>query len=76
MGYVLVGGPRDGEFADEVPEGYVAQGINAGIVAGPEDSPVMRAVWEADRIADLAEMNRIIDENGYRSNSPDPEDIA
>ena len=45
MGYVLEGGPRDGEYADEVPDGYAAKGITAGVVSGPYESPTPRATW-------------------------------
>jgi len=63
MGYELVGGPQDGQFVEEIPEGYVAQGINAGVVSHEGGSPVRRATWRDD----LDEMNRIIDAQGYRS---------
>ena len=49
MGYVLEGGPRNGEFVDEVPEGYEAKGVDAGVVSGPDGSPVTRAVWDRRR---------------------------
>jgi len=62
MGYELVGGPQDGEYSDEVPEGYVVQGINGSIVSDVGESPVLRATWKAD----LDEMERIIKEQGYR----------
>ena len=45
MGYTLDGGPRDGEYAEELPEGYAPKGIVAGVVAGPNDAPAPRAVW-------------------------------
>lgn len=70
MGYVLVGGPQDGDYADEVPDGYVALGINASVVSGPNESPVQRAVWKADQ----DEAERIIKEQGYRSES-DPDEV-
>lgn len=70
MVFLLEFGPRDGEYVDEIPEGYVAQGIASGGVAGPIDSPTQRAVWQAD----LDEMNRIISDQGYKSES-DIEDV-
>jgi hypothetical protein len=65
MGFILEFGPRDGEFVDDLPEGYVEQGIASGVVASPSDSPTKRAVWQAD----LNEMNRIILDHGYRGAS-------
>ncbi|WP_292774948.1 MULTISPECIES: hypothetical protein [Microbacterium] len=62
MGYKLVGGPQDGEYSEELPEGYVPQGINAGIVSREGESHVPRAVWKAD----LDEAERIIAEQRYR----------
>lgn len=65
MGILLEFGPRDGEYVDEIPDGYVAQGINSRVVASPSDSPTERAVWQAD----LDEMNRIVFDYGYKSES-------
>lgn len=61
MGYVLVGGPQDEQYVDEIPEGYIRQGVNAGVVS-EGGSPVTRAVWKED----VDTMNRIIKEQGYR----------
>lgn len=55
MGYVLVGGPQDKQYVDEIPEGYVRQGVNAGVVS-EGGSPVTRAVWKED--LDEAEDNQ------------------
>ncbi|WP_218682165.1 hypothetical protein [Microbacterium sp. BF1] len=62
MGYKLEGGPRHGEYADEVPEGYIDLGIHAGVVSREGESPVPRAVWKADR----EKAEEIIKEQGYR----------
>ncbi|AQY01620.1 hypothetical protein [Microbacterium foliorum] len=45
MGYILDGGPQDGEFSEELPLGYVAKHIVAGVVEGEGDSPTPRAEW-------------------------------
>lgn len=71
MGFLLEFGPRDGEYVDELPEGYVAKSINAGVVRGPHDSPTLRAVWKPD----LDEMERLIQDQGYRTES-DANDIS
>lgn len=43
MGYTLDGGPRDGEYVEELPDGYEPKGIVGGWVGGPDDSPTPRA---------------------------------
>lgn len=70
MTFLLEFGPRDGEYVDDIPEGYVATPITSRVVASPTDSPTQRAVWQAD----LDEMSRIITEQGYRSES-DVDDV-
>lgn len=49
MGYRLEGGPRHGEYSEELPEGYTDLGVHAGVVGREGESPVPRAVWQADR---------------------------
>lgn len=49
MGYLLEGGPRNGEYADELPEGYVNKGVYAGVVTESNPSPTPRAVWQEAR---------------------------
>jgi hypothetical protein len=61
MGYLLRGGPQDGEYVLEIPEGYVAREINAGVVRREGESPVRRASWQGD----LNEAERIIKNQGY-----------
>lgn len=45
MGYTLEGGPRDGQYVEELPEGYEPKGIIGGWVGGEGDSPAPRATW-------------------------------
>jgi hypothetical protein len=71
MGYLLEFGPRDGEYVDDIPEGYVPRGITSGVVESPSDSPPQRAVWQAD----LDEMNRVIHNQQYKTES-DADDLA
>ncbi|WP_336648292.1 hypothetical protein [Microbacterium sp. MMO-10] len=45
MGYVLEGGPRNGDYSDDLPLGYAAKQIVAGVVSSPNDSPAPKAEW-------------------------------
>lgn len=63
MGYRLEGGPRHGEYSEELPMGYTDLGVRAGVVSREGESPVHRAVWQADR----DEAEQIIEDQGYRS---------
>lgn len=45
MGYTLEGGPRDGEWAEELPEGYAPKGVIGASVTGPYTPPEPRATW-------------------------------
>ena len=65
MGFLLEFGPQDGDYVDDIPEGYVAQGSTSDGGTRPSDSPTQRAVWQAD----LVEMNRIIKDQRYGSDS-------
>lgn len=65
MGFLLDGVPRDREYVDDIPMGYAGDGITLGVDESPSESPTERAVWQAD----LDEMNHIIHDQGYRSES-------
>lgn len=43
--------------------GYTDLGVRAGVVSREGESPVHRAVWQADR----DEAEQIIEDQGYRS---------
>lgn len=45
MGYVLDGGPQDGEYVEELPAGYVRKSINGGGVPNLNQAPATRGVW-------------------------------